>query len=246
MQTRLSLRSYTLNPRSHRHKHAQVVIPLQGRIKLAIGSSEACEHLSFRFESELGVKQAVVIPPGHIHRFSSHQESRFLVADIHKLPTHLTQLEKPLLALSNHFFDFCLFAEQQLNNQLDPDIEQSMGHIFYHLLAQQEPYARRDKRIELVVDFLKKDLSYTPELSQLSDIACLSLSHFKQRFTDIYGQPPLQYLKVLRMQKARALLSHSDTPIAIIAQNVGYTDASAFSRSFRQYWGQPPKAYRAR
>ncbi|WP_417598351.1 AraC family transcriptional regulator [Oceanospirillum sp.] len=246
MQTRLSLRSYTLNPRSHRHEYAQVVIPLQGKIRLALGFSGASEHLPFRFESELGVKQAVVIPPGHIHRFSSHQESRFLVADIHNLPAHLTQLEKPLLALSNHFFDFCLFAEQQLNNQLDPDIEQPMGHIFYHLLSQQQPYARKDKRIELVVDFLKKDLSHTPELSQLSDIACLSLSHFKQLFVDIYGQPPLQHLRVLRMQKARALLSHSDTPIAIIAQKVGYTDASAFSRSFRQYWGQPPKDYRAR
>ena len=243
MQPRISVRSYTRNPRSHHHAHTQVVVPLQGKITLDLFDDTAADNPFFA--SELGVRQAVLIEKGLTHRFSSHENARFLVADIAELPESLTADSSPLLSVSEHFFNFCLFAEQQLNSQFDPEIEAAMTDIFIRLLAQQTSYNLTDKRIERVIAHLESDLSRTPELSELAELACLSLSHFKERFRVITGESPLQYLLHQRMKKARALLTHSDTPIALIAQQVGYTDASAFSRRFLRYWGQPPKDYRS-
>lgn len=242
MQPRISIRSYTRNPRSHHHDYAQVVVPLKGKIILDL--FDAIEPTSAFFESELGVGQAVLIENGVIHRFSSHENARFLVADIAELPEPPATDRSPLLSVSEHFFNFCLFAEQQLNSQFDPRIETAMTDIFVRLLAQQSAYNLTDKRIERVLAYLESDLSRTPELRELAELACLSLSHFKEKFRAITGETPLQYLLHLRMKKARALLSHSDTPIALIALLVGYSDASAFSRRFRNYWGQSPKDYR--
>lgn len=219
-----------------------MVVPLQGKITLdLLADTEAGTPI---FEAQLGVRQAVLIQKGLPHRFSSHENARFLVADLPELPKPLSPDTSPLLSVNEHFFEFCLFAENQLNSQFDPVIEASMAAIFIRLLTQQTAYNLADKRIERVLVALEADLSHTPELKELATIACLSLSQFKQRFRAVTGVAPLQYLLQLRMKKARALLSHSDTPIALIAQQVGYSDASAFSRRFLSYWGQSPKACR--
>ncbi|WP_350629915.1 helix-turn-helix domain-containing protein, partial [Pseudoalteromonas sp. Q36-MNA-CIBAN-0048] len=46
-----------------------------------------------------------------------------------------------------------------------------------------------------------------------------------------------------RMQKAKALLTHTDLPIQIIAEQVGYNDLSAFSRRFSLYFGLSPRLF---
>lgn len=243
MQPKISIRSYTRNPRSHHHHYAQVVVPLQG--KIILGLFDLADTDTPFFEAELGVRQAVLIQKGLTHRFSSHENARFLVADLPELPKPLSDDTYPLLSVNEHFFEFCLFVENQLNSQFDPIIEASMAAIFTRLLAQQTAYNLTDKRIERALEALEADLSHTPDLKELAAVACLSLSQFKQRFREVTGVAPLQHLLQLRMKKARALLSHSDTPIALIAQQVGYNDASAFSRRFLSYWGQSPKACRS-
>uniref|UniRef100_UPI00398C6748 helix-turn-helix domain-containing protein n=1 Tax=Salmonella enterica TaxID=28901 RepID=UPI00398C6748 len=45
----------------------------------------------------------------------------------------------------------------------------------------------------------------------------------------------------LRMEHARSLLCYSDLAIAIIAEQVGYNDPSAFSRAFTCYFKQSPR-----
>jgi len=52
-----------------------------------------------------------------------------------------------------------------------------------------------------------------------------------------------KYITELRMEKASALLAHTDLPIRIVAEQVGYQDLSAFSRRFSSYFGQSPKAF---
>ena len=47
-----------------------------------------------------------------------------------------------------------------------------------------------------------------------------------------------------RLDKAEALLKHSDTPITQIAFEVGFKDANYFSTVFKKNRGMTPKAYR--
>lgn len=53
----------------------------------------------------------------------------------------------------------------------------------------------------------------------------------------------LQYLTMLVNAARSRPLTHSDLPIALVGERIGYNDASAFSRRFNLYFGQPPKAF---
>ncbi len=56
---------------------------------------------------------------------------------------------------------------------------------------------------------------------------------------------PKQYLTKLKIKKARELLLHTDHPIYIVANSVGFTDPLAFSKFFRREMGISPSDYRA-
>lgn len=64
-------------------------------------------------------------------------------------------------------------------------------------------------------------------------------------FVDAYGKSPIAYLTMLRTEKMADLLGNSDTPIAVIARNVGWSDADFAARQFRRSVGMTPSNYRA-
>lgn len=72
----------------------------------------------------------------------------------------------------------------------------------------------------------------------------LSRSAFADRFRTVVGQPPLQYVTEIRMQKAAELLELTDIPVKRIAAQVGYESVSAFSSAFKRRFSVPPIAVR--
>jgi len=78
----------------------------------------------------------------------------------------------------------------------------------------------------------------------LAERVCMSRSAFAERFVQLVGEPPLQYLTKWRMQKAAALLRDSDARLAEVAERVGYAGESALSRAFKRWLGVAPGAYR--
>jgi len=58
------------------------------------------------------------------------------------------------------------------------------------------------------------------------------------------GRSPMQHLTSLRIERAQQLLSTTDDKVESIAHQVGFDDASVFSRAFKRWVGRSPKAYR--
>jgi AraC-like DNA-binding protein len=67
-----------------------------------------------------------------------------------------------------------------------------------------------------------------------------------ERFPQLVGHAPMQYLAQWRMLLASNLLVRSNAPLARIAEEVGYQTDTAFSRAFRREYGMPPAAWRRR
>jgi AraC-like DNA-binding protein len=81
-------------------------------------------------------------------------------------------------------------------------------------------------------------------LDELARTAHSSRSVLAERFQELVGQSPMQYLTQWRMLLATNLLRHSNVPLARIAEEVGYQNDTAFSRAFRREFGIPPAAWR--
>ncbi len=72
----------------------------------------------------------------------------------------------------------------------------------------------------------------------------LSRSALHERFVDLIGVPPMQYLAQWRMQAAARLLLETRATVAAIALDVGYDSEAAFARAFKRIVGTPPAAWR--
>jgi AraC-like DNA-binding protein len=74
----------------------------------------------------------------------------------------------------------------------------------------------------------------------------VSRSVLAERFTELVGIPPVQYLARWRMQIASGLLAGGGANVAAIANDVGYGSEAAFSRAFKKMVGVSPSAWRRR
>ena len=80
-------------------------------------------------------------------------------------------------------------------------------------------------------------------LTDLATECGLSPSHFARAFKRSFGIPAHQYLIQQRVEMARNLLLHSDESLLSIALQCGFTDQSAFNRTFRSLIGAAPGAW---
>lgn len=81
-------------------------------------------------------------------------------------------------------------------------------------------------------------------LEELARTAGSSRSVLAERFQQLVGTSPMQYLTQWRLLLAANLLCRSNAPLTRIAEDVGYQTDTAFSRAFRREYGAPPAAWR--
>ncbi len=82
-------------------------------------------------------------------------------------------------------------------------------------------------------------------VAELAGLAAMSESHFARVFRRESGRPPLEYLRELRLEKARQLLRGGDLPVTEIALRCGFGTSSHFAAIFRRILGTTPRCYRA-
>jgi AraC-like DNA-binding protein len=99
-------------------------------------------------------------------------------------------------------------------------------------------------RVGNVIGALENDFSKDWKLDDLLKIAHMSRSNLMRVFRKATGQPPIEYLVRLRIQRAMELLRNSDLTVTEIALEVGFNDSNYFARCFRKATSQSPRQYR--
>ncbi len=72
----------------------------------------------------------------------------------------------------------------------------------------------------------------------------MSAGHFSRQFRLAYGESPYTYLMTRRIERAMALLGHSDLSVTEVCFAVGCTSLGTFSTRFTELVGMPPSVYR--
>ena len=83
-------------------------------------------------------------------------------------------------------------------------------------------------------------------IEQIAEHVGVDRAHFSRKFHSTFLVSPAKYLQNLKIDEAKRLLEQTTYNLSIIAQSIGYTDLSTFSKAFKKTAGIPPREYRFR
>jgi AraC-like DNA-binding protein len=126
-----------------------------------------------------------------------------------------------------------------------------LQEIVYRVL-QREQYARllalaaaesASNPVSAVLEYVRAHLSEPLTVADMADLVRLSPSAFAHLFRDVTGRSPYQFVKEMRLDRARELLVDGHLTVARISKEVGYASVSHFISEFRGRFGVTPRAY---
>ncbi len=120
--------------------------------------------------------------------------------------------------------------------------------ILYRVLCGEQSAALRAvatrhshfAQIGKVLRRIHADYARSLDVETLAREAGMSVSTFHANFKAVTANSPLQYLKSIRLHRARTLMVQSGITASTAAGQVGYESASQFSREFKRFFGATP------
>lgn len=116
-----------------------------------------------------------------------------------------------------------------------------LGDLGHNLRALAAPHSHFGQ-ISHVLNRIHTDYARSYDIGALAREAGMSVSTFHAHFKAVTSSSPLQYLKNVRLHKARMLMVHEGANAGTAALRVGYESASQFSREFKRLFGDGPAA----
>lgn len=126
------------------------------------------------------------------------------------------------------------------------DLDSMLRKLCDDLLTQETPDdSGKHDMMDSVTEYMQAHFQ-DPELSMtaIADSFDLTTARLSMAFKERMGMPPLDYLTLLRCEKAKELLIKRDDPIRDVGLQVGYYDSGSFIRRFKQQTGMTPLQYR--
>jgi AraC-like DNA-binding protein len=126
-----------------------------------------------------------------------------------------------------------------------------LREMVYRVL-QREQYSRllaiaaaeaASNPVSAVLEYVRAHLSDPLTVADLAEQVSLSPSAFAHLFREVTGRSPYQFVKEIRLDKARELLIDGQLTVVRVAQEVGYGSVSHFISEFRGRFGVTPRTY---
>lgn len=115
------------------------------------------------------------------------------------------------------------------------------SYFLHKMFLENNKESKIAKSLKTIHDNFNKSLDI-PSLAKNED---MSVSSFHNHFKKITTYSPLQYIKKMRLTKAKDLIEKENYQVNNTAYAVGYESISQFSRDFKNYYGYPPKEAKA-
>lgn len=102
-------------------------------------------------------------------------------------------------------------------------------------------------------EYVRSALSYINEhymdelrMEDIAQASGLSESHFRRVFEDVMHMKPLDYINLVRVDKACVMMAQKDLSMEELSFRVGYQSQSTFNRNFKRLTGYSPMQWRRR
>ncbi len=95
------------------------------------------------------------------------------------------------------------------------------------------------------LEYIKGHFEKSISLDDMASLCNISSSYFSKLFNKITGDTFANYINQARINKACELLVSTDTPITVIALDLGFEDNSYFDKVFKRLTGVTPSFYKS-
>jgi AraC-like DNA-binding protein len=242
----------------HCHEYSQILFGWRGQME--------CEFQ--KDAGQLANGTVAIVPQGTAHLFSGlNDDCELLVIDLAYSDPYIQALEQAcntsfkdtlfqqpeFVSLNPEMMPLLDFAATQLlsaKDQINPQLNCQLVSLFMTQLCQMyspnlaKPITHNRLNTVRLNDIIDKRLSNPPSNSELANALYVSESHFYCLCQSQFGMTPQQYLMNRRMQRANFLLTNSKITLAILATELGFSDASSFSRSYKKHYRETPRSTR--
>lgn len=199
-------------------------------VELQISSGRASQLLS----------EYLKTTPGTVHPILTKPEGS---------PRHIQQGLTPELRIIAHQVLNCALEGSAKRLFMESKALEILSLQLHALSSSCEPEpAIRNKeernRLDEARRILEMEFADPPSLLTLAHRVGLNDFKLKRGFRDLYQTTVFGYVRMLRMEKARAMLESGDMNVSEVASYTGYVCFSHFSAAFRKRFGLAPRDFK--
>lgn len=103
---------------------------------------------------------------------------------------------------------------------------------------------QNNDKLELVLNYIEDNLHNAISVDKLANLVHFHPNHFIRFFKNQTGTPPMQYIRKLKLEKAKDYLLETKLTLTEIACSLGFYDQFHFSKEFKEYTGYAPSEYK--
>ncbi len=249
----------------HSHKQFELLFVLDGS---TVYEFQGCDPI------ELAGGHFMVVPPGMMHRgeqdlrmpttligivlaFDARGATRntpFTVRELGWLRRHFKTNSLTVHPLGPDLRRIIVQLDKRLSGKKQDNDELSMAEMRLHVCSAISGAARqlsavdsRDSQfiVNAAIDYMRDCLDESLSVGKLVTHTGYGRSRFFELFRANTGMTPNDYLRRLRLEAARELLSNTSRSVTEIAFKVGFNSSQYFSTVFLQYTGLTPTGFRS-
>lgn len=137
-----------------------------------------------------------------------------------------------------------------LENKIESDILANglLDELYYRILQSNSgsmliQLCQKDSnlsKISRAIDYIVENIEQKIDLDEMSKLADMSVNNFHKLFKQAMNDTPIQYIKKIRLEKAKQLILYNNMKVVEASNTVGYDNVSQFSREFKRYFGRSP------
>jgi YesN/AraC family two-component response regulator len=217
--------------KSHCHSYGQFIMPYDGTV-----------YIEFDNKSKVIDSNSIAyIPPNTSHKYSSDHTEKALLVNISN--TLIKESEKKILLSNWHYIlndrikiivDY-LKTEVENGAGIDP-----LKYLFFYIYDKIVE-VRKYKSVLYIHDNYQEEI----KIGSLASLEGYNTTYYTDWFKRNVGMSPSEYIKRVRIEKAKDLLLTTKYNLTQIANQVGYSHSSTMCKVFKDLNGLTPKEYRS-
>jgi len=131
-------------------------------------------------------------------------------------------------------------------NCIDTYEEKLMDAIvaIHEKIHSQFDLNKNSQKMKMAVEYIEENYASDLNMAVVSNYISMNYSLFSYSFKQYTGSNFVNFLKDIRMKKAKELLAETDMKIIEISQEVGYDNEKHFMKIFKAACGVSPSEYR--